>query len=479
MIVHSILTALFALCFAIVLMTDGGVYPLTVSLAAVLMALVLAVASLRQPWPKGRAWPLVTCLMLWLLVVGWTILQTLPLPGETLANPAWSTLRQAIAVPSGSVQGRISVAPDDSLYAIIPISLPFVTFMAAFLLFRTDREVAKLWRVIGVVGGCLAVFAIVQSVVFPDTLMFSRKEAYLGSLTAPFVNRNTAATFYGVVALVLASQTLLSLRDGPAQQTGRAGGSSSEARIRDLFLFGSLALASLVALALTQSRGGALSAFVGFAVFLLGTGFTAGVKTKAVGPGRFFSSTPGRQGVAGKFGRRRIFVVVIALVCFAALAFLLLGRAVLRAERQGPEDSRFCIYRGVIDAIDTNLWQGIGAGSFRYYFAAFRSPECGIVGGWFRAHDVYLDTVLALGLPLGILVIATIAAALTCLLARGMMTRRRQRPIILAMIAATVLVAIHACLDFSLQIPGFALLFALMAALTANVSLNRSGKSAR
>ena len=49
-----------------------------------------------------------------------------------------------------------------------------------------------------------AVAAATPGVVAPDRLMFAAKTDYVGSLTAPFVNRNTAATFYGIGALVLA-----------------------------------------------------------------------------------------------------------------------------------------------------------------------------------------------------------------------------------------------------------------------------------
>jgi O-antigen ligase len=500
---HSILNALFALCFATVLLTDGGVYPLSLSLAVLLMAVVLAGAAVSRPITPGRLWPLASCLALWALLVGWTWLQGSALPGEMLASPAWSVLRQNIGVEPGMGEGRISVAPDDTRFSIIPISLPFFTFMAALLLFRTDEQVARAWRVIGIAGGMLAVFAIVQTVFFPDALMFSTKQAYRGNLTAPFVNRNTAATFYGVVSLILLADMLLVLRghhagrqDKPPER-GRAeerrpslwqrligkGRLSGGRPLYGGMLYGSLALAALVALALTQSRGGALASFVGLCLFVIGTILTTGSETRRASRlprSGFFGSTSRRTGpvLGGGHGMRRPYLAALmALLALCAAASVLLGRAALRVETLTPEDSRFCVYRGVMQAIRENWLQGIGPGAFRYVFPAYRSPECGVTGVWFRAHNVYLDTILAMGLPIGLLAIVTVIAVLAGLVARGMATRRRQRPVILAVIAATVLIGLHALLDFSLQIPGVAILFALIAALAANVSIRHPSKT--
>jgi O-antigen ligase len=500
---HSILNALFALCFAIVLLTDGGVYPLSLSLAALLMAVVLAGAALSRPIMPGRLWPLVSCLALWALLVGWTWLQSSALPGEALASPAWSVLRQNIGVQAGMGEGRISVAPDDTRFSIIPISLPFFTFMAALLLFRTDEQVARAWRVIGIAGGLLAVFAIVQTVFFPDALMFSTKQAYRGNLTAPFVNRNTAATFYGVVSLILLADMLLALRSGPAETRSRAPehGQGNRRRAvlpqpllgRGVFpggnrlyggmVYGSLALAALLALALTQSRGGAVASFAGLCVFVIGAILTAGSGKRQIARpahSRFVTSTSRHKGpIIGHLylTRHPYLAALLAFLALCAGASVLLGRAALRVETLTPEDSRFCVYRGVMQAISENWLQGIGSGAFSAVFPAYRSPECGVTGVWFRAHNVYLDTILAMGLPIGLLAIVIVIAVLAGLLARGMATRRRQRPVILAAIAATVLVGLHAFLDFSLQIPGVAILFALIAALAANVSLTKPSRA--
>lgn len=533
MILYRIMCGLFAACFAIVLLTDGGVYPLSQSLATMLMALVLAGAALFRPWPHGRAWPLVSCLILWGLLVLWVSLQTTVLPGEILSSPAWSVLRQNIGVPEALSQGRISVTPGDTRFAILPISLPFLTFMAALLLFPADRQAMRVWEIIAVAGGLLAIFAVAQTVLFPEMLMFSRKEAYLGSLTAPFVNRNTAATFYGVIALIQLCEVIRALQASGARRSmpygrreggvfpfdravfdqggdeGRTGQNGQNGAIgqhgqnrqntrpfmaalarlsspapsspeRRATFFLALALPSLVALALTQSRGGALSALAGFVILAV-----AAVMTWAGRDGR---GAPGgsRRGVTSgrnAFSSLRMWLhrhprvgAVIVFFAVVSVTFVFLARAISRAERQGNLDSRICIFDGIADAIGTNWLQGMGAGAFRYAFAAYRPSECGVAGVWFRAHDLYLDAALALGLPVAILATGTVFVLLACVLRRGLVERRRQRPVVVAALAVTVLVALHSLFDFSLQISGFAILYALIAALATNVSLCKQSK---
>jgi hypothetical protein len=47
-----------------------------------------------------------------------------------------------------------------------------------------------------------AVFGILQDLFLPEQLLFVAKKYYRGNLTASFVNRNTAGTFFGVAFLL-------------------------------------------------------------------------------------------------------------------------------------------------------------------------------------------------------------------------------------------------------------------------------------
>ncbi|MFC1606252.1 O-antigen ligase domain-containing protein, partial [Pseudomonadota bacterium] len=76
-----------------------------------------------------------------------------------------------------------------------------------------------------------------------------------------------------------------------------------------------------------------------------------------------------------------------------------------------------------------------------------------------RAHNTWLENAFELGLPAALaLFLALIGLALTCL--RGVRRRHRDWVFPATGVAASVLVGIHATVDFSLQLPAVAMLYA-------------------
>jgi len=446
----------FLLSFAVVLLSDGGVYPSSLAVSVVLMALSLATAGFVQGLHRDTSRLFGFVLAVWLVVIAWTVFQALPSPSGLFVNPAWVSLREA----GIDASGRISVVPGDTAGSLLPISLPFMTLLAALLLFRSDRQVEMALQVFGLCGAAFAIFAIVQSVLFPHMLMFAPKVDYVGSLTAPFVNRNTAATFYGLAALALIVCSALAVNSGRRQ--GRGSGGQVPPRA---FAFLLMALAAVVALALTRSRGGVAASVPAFGVLLVGLALHF---TRRKTP-------PGMQPADGrglKWGRRTV-IALGAFVLVVAASLLVFGRVILRAEVQGTDDGRFCVIPGILQAVRDNFMLGIGSGSFRFYFPAYRSPDCGLVAIWFRAHNFYLDTMLALGFVLSLVLFIAVAVVLARIYRTGLWRRRSKKPVVLGGMAAILLVALHSFPDFSLQIPGFAMSFALFLGLTATISLNR------
>lgn len=113
------------------------------------------------------------------------------------------------------------------------------------------------------------------------------------------------------------------------------------------------------------------------------------------------------------------------------------------------------------DAIVQSPWIGTGFGSFPDIFPWFRDGRFINDSVWSQAHNSYLENALELGVP------ATIALNLSVALVgwrcfRGFIRRHRRKTIPLLGVCATVLVAAHALVDFSLQIPAVSVLFAFM-----------------
>ncbi|MGO7544055.1 1,4-beta-xylanase, partial [Rhizobium ruizarguesonis] len=67
----------------------------------------------------------------------------------------------------------------------------------------TDQRARKVLAGLGLSAVIIAVFGLLQFLLFPSILIFIEKHAYLDSLTAVFFNRNTAATFLGLGTLLM------------------------------------------------------------------------------------------------------------------------------------------------------------------------------------------------------------------------------------------------------------------------------------
>ncbi len=117
------------------------------------------------------------------------------------------------------------------------------------------------------------------------------------------------------------------------------------------------------------------------------------------------------------------------------------------------------IYRRTFDAIGDNPWLGTGFGTFADAFRLYRTQE--IPHPFGEAHNTYLETVMELGLPAGIALMAAVGSlAILCLL--GLIRRRRGLLTPAVGLATSVLLGLHALVDFSLQNPSVASLYALI-----------------
>lgn len=448
--------ALFVASFVIVLLTDGGVYPGSLSIAVVLMALSLAIAAATAQLSANTVPIFAGALTSWLLLAVWTLLQLLPLPQGLLANTAWANL----AAQGIEASASISVTPGDSLYSLLPLSLAFMTFLTALLLFRSDAQAETALRIFAACGTALALFAIIQFELFPKTLMFSAKRDYLTSLTAPFVNRNTAATFYGVVLIALVVCLALEISKGRSSRQRHARPFDPR------WLFGAMIIAVVLALALTTSRGG-----IGAAVIAVG-GLSA-ILFRWLHKRSAATRLPMRR---SEMRRKPLVLVALCLVGLSVVAIVPFGRALLRADIVGSDDGRFCVYPRIVEAIGDNWITGVGPGAFEHVFPAYVDPACGMTNVWMRAHNGYLDLALAYGLPVILVMLSLILGLVSYAFASGLRRRQSKKPFVWGGVGLSILVIMHSSVDFSMQIPGFAMSFMLLLALMMTVSVNFAGK---
>ena len=121
-------------------------------------------------------------------------------------------------------------------------------------------------------------------------------------------------------------------------------------------------------------------------------------------------------------------------------------------------EERMAVYANVNRAIGDNPVLGFGYGTFANSYLLYDPLESGV--HYDRAHNTWLENAFELGVPAALaLYLALGGLALTCL--KGVRRRHRDWVFPATGVAASVLVGLHATLDFSLQLPAVAILYAV------------------
>jgi O-antigen ligase len=422
----------------------GSARPVAWDVLALAVALLL-LASLRLKAADFGAFarPMAVPALCFALVAAFVLVQVSRSTPPAWHNPVWDMAREAGA---GRVQGSIAMDRGAALAGLLRLlSYAGVLLLSVMLCRARERALAAL-RLVAYSGGIYAGYGLLAYAFGGDTLLWLRKWAYLGDLTGTFVNKNSFATYLGLCFLAALTALIAAL-----QQVDFAGRWQDKLAAAIDFLSRRPALVVCLfllptALLLTHSRGGLIATLAG-----------------AVALGLAVSQAPGLR----RLRRLRLAALPVAL---AILAFLISGDRVVERMlgAEGDLQARGIIYAATRQAVDDHPILGTGLGSFEAVFPIYRPP--GIWGHVNLAHSDYLQNVLELGFPAAALLVLALAW-LFGLCLRGVMQRRRDAAYPCLGVAATVLVGLHATVDFSLQIPAVTVtyLFLLGAAVAQSL----------
>lgn len=388
------------------------------------------------------------------LLIAVTGLQLSPDPLIGRPNPVWGVLRESLHVDAAD---RISVTTGAPWIALGYPLLLAMSLARAFLL-ATDAPTARqLMKILARAGLCYAAFGIFAQIAEPTALLLRQKDAYLGFTTGTFVNRNTAATFWGSSALLFLLPLLHTLFRGPLREGPLLSIGFLERIDRALSSPKGLVvgfLACTTAAAMTGSRAGVL--LTAFACLL----------ASALYLGRLS---------LGK--HRRWLWIACAAAAGAALLQLTGGLVFGRIASSGlVDESRLGAYRGALAIIRDYPLFGVGLGNFETIFPYYRPAELGSQGIWDRAHSLPLEIAVDLGLPAAVL-IGLCALWYLYHLLRGSLLRRRDRYIPIAGATVGLLGILHSSIDFSLQIPGYGVFWAAIVGCGLGQCLTSEQKS--
>ena len=288
-------------------------------------------------------------------------------------------------------------------------------------------------------------------------ILWREKRAYLGVLTSTFINRNTAAVYFGscsVIWLLLLSARFRSFMADGAVGWREAADQFLSAPPRAIFVPLTMLVTCLCAMFMTGSRAGVILSLLALIV-----AFNLYFRRRLAAGGRSLMAFFG-SGLA------------------ALILLQLLGEGVIdRLDARGATDEgRLATYRAILRMIAEHPWLGTGQGTFAVAYPAYRSSEVSMWGVWDIAHNTLLEIAADMGVPIAALV-ALGWGAIFVTLTYGVRHRNRDLIVPISALVVAMLAILHSLVDFSLQIPGYGIV--AMALIGTGLAQSFSSRSRR
>lgn len=425
--------------------------------ALALWTLLCAIAASMAFYGANRPLPW-TLLSAAALAVFTTGLLAAPLPNDgprlrALLAPgalflgvlAWG-LCQAGAFPlgsweSGGVTRALSLDHDASLQTVMRMSAYAACFWIAVRAGASLSAARSVVAAIGLAGAVFSAIGVFAHLAGFALIAFDDVAGDRLRLSGTFANPNSFA-FVAATAL-LANLAAIDRRLTEALGPMPRWREAVRALMGPSWPFALGLIICLVALFLTGSRGGVVTAGFALAVYL--------VLRRA----RATTTLSRRGGLA----------IVAGLACVLAIG-LTLGSDQIASRlsaTEGLDAGRAEIFATVWRAIAEHPSLGVGLGAFEEGVKPYLRGDLAQLT-WAKAHNLYLELMLELGLP-AFLAWAAAMLLITRRLVIGALQRQRGLDLTIFCAAILALGATHSLVDFPLQMPSIAALFAVILGL--------------
>ncbi|QQS14155.1 MAG: O-antigen ligase family protein [Rhodospirillales bacterium] len=384
-----------------------------------------------------RLWLPIACL---LVVSAWALAQTVAWTPSGWHSGLYGAAGEALgAAPAG----RVSIDPELTQAALMRLLTYAGMFWLALGVCRDPADARRTLRVAVAAAAGYALYGLLNEFATGSrfALWYERPFAHVRRLSAVFINADNYATYAG-----------LGFTAALAGFLPRLLGRLDEASSRRL----------AVRAALDHAIGaGAPWLFAATLTFgtLLMTGSRAGLAATVVAA---FVVVAGALAIRRQ-SRTTAVAVSVAVLATVALCLALVGdrlfAALDAAYLETAFEARARLYREASAALAAAPWTGWGFGTYIHVFPLFQGVDQPIP--FEKAHSVHLENAIDLGVPMAVVLTLMVAApVLRCV--HGAWTRRRDQHFALLAVAAGVLTGLHAVVDFGLQIPGIAVVFAAL-----------------
>jgi len=362
------------------------------------------------------------------------VIQIVPLPIDHLGDPTW---RRASELLGLDLPARISSRAEIPVVTIGHFLLFVASFASGVFVATSRRNGDLVLRVAQYSILLYAIYGIFALFLTPNMVLWEPKVAYRGNLTATFINHNTAATFVGAGVILwfclmvssLQSFTFASIRFMLLSH-------SNEDAALKVVRRGAAALICLFALLLTGSRGGLVCTSLGLLVAI------------------------------GLMIASRVRVRPSYILGSAGSALVLIALWLARTGRIGSQgffdDARWRVYGVCIETIRQRPLLGSGAGTFGDLFPSLRADDFYSWGVWDYAHSTILEIAVEMGLPVAVTIIVAAVASLWLLARAAVRSKDHSRRSLAAISGIATLTYLHSLIDFSLQVPGYLIVFGIL-----------------
>ncbi|WP_299345861.1 O-antigen ligase family protein [uncultured Maritalea sp.] len=369
---------------------------------------------------------------LYFLFIIFVLVQMLPVP---IFEPLGTIIDSRL---SGKT---ISVAIGPTVLSLINWLTYGLVFVLTIKLFDKARGGQFALQALVVGMAIYAFYALVALTQLGDPLLIFKKQNYIGVATGTFVNRNSFATYLALGLIIALSIVISALQKLEARQILLVEFSKPK-----LLLNVVCVILLAVALVLTKSRMGIFGAVCGIAVlcclWIVKTHVTKSYWIIA------FAVT-----------------LVLVISVFVMNSPDMLDRVLVVGRDAGH---RLAAYELALKLIADRPIVGFGAGTFDLVFPMVRDKSLNVGYVWNKAHSTYLSLFVEFGLifgPVPILTIAFIFAQSVAIFWQNSILSARN----MASIGCTTVVALHALVDFSVEIQAIALLFVFVLAIGQTV----------
>ncbi len=375
-------------------------------------------------------------------VLCWTVIQALPIVPPDWAHPVWSMAAQALGQP---IAGTISMDPWRTEAETLKLTSYVAAFWLALSMARRSETAKTLLNAIvaitaiyAIYGFALAILDVAQAGLI-YAVPFERS-----FVSGPFMLHNSFATFEGLGTLAATVKLFDMGRESIVVQRGAR--QLLRTTLQFTFGRGTPALVAMLLCFAAVTASASRAGFVATSTGLLAMAIVATILSRR-------SSLRIWTMVAAGLALGAIFLVIV-------LSGQTLGDRLAQLADAGDADQiRLALWDAAWRMIGDAPWRGLGLGTFQDAYPLYARQALPYVMD--KAHCDYLDFAAGVGLPAAVgwwVALAWLAAL--CL--RGTLMRRRNRHFALLGFCATVLVAVHSSVDFSLQLPAVGILYGAM-----------------